>query len=233
MSNIYNILSFDTSNSTISVGVSRGAKILAYNEELKPSMQAEKLIPMIESTLNEAKLNYKDMDYLGVVNGPGSFTGIRVGLSCAKAICFAQEQIKCITVSNFDMSHFRAKEQIKTYEKIYVILDAYRSQLYIQSFDRSGSKSNPLLIDYDQTIEILNNNPKHHIIACAGNGLEYIQDLKIPNLIILPRFRRIKAVHICKYVHQHLLRSSNIKFDNIAINPLYIRPSDAKPPNLK
>lgn len=218
------ILALDTANNSASVAISDREKILAYKEELRPGMQAETIMPMIETALKEAGLSYTSIDYLAVTNGPGSFTGIRIGLSVAKGILFGTN-IRGIAVSNFELSYYRATQQIKNYDKIFIFLNAYRGQLYTQIFDKNGDVSLPSLIDYDEAINMLFS--QECSIACAGSGLEFIYShvQHLPNLSLLPRFARVKAMHICKYVYTKLLLKHSV---NNIIHPLYIRPPDAK-----
>ena len=216
------ILAFDTSNNTVSVAVSEGQNILAYLEELKPAMQAERLLPMIEKTLSNADLTYKDIDYLGVINGPGSFTGIRAGLAAAKGILLATN-IKGASISNFNISFYRAKMQIKDYDKIVIFLNAYRNQLYTQIFYKNGTESKPALMESSEAVELIA-SATSEIIIYAGSGLEVIyEQIKIiKNITILPRFSRVKAFHICRYIDDSLPNY------NSKIEPLYIRLPDAK-----
>lgn len=219
------ILAFDTANNTASLALSDNDNILAYAEELRPSMQAENLMPMIEQVMKAAQCSYDELDYLAVTNGPGSFTGIRIGLAAAKGILFVKENIKGVAVSNFEHAYFRAIGQVKDYDQIYVFLNAYRSQLYLQIFDRSGKTEEPLLIDFDYAIGLLKYEKGN--IVCCGSGLEFIytQVKNLPNIIILPRFARVKAFIICRYVASMLISKAEL---NSAIEPLYIRPPDAK-----
>jgi len=219
------ILAFDTTNNTASVAISQGETILAYIEELRPSMQAERIMYMIEEALNIAKLSYHDIDYLIVTNGPGSFTGIRIGLSVAQGILLSAN-IKGGTISNFEIAYFRAISQIKTYHKIFIFLNAYRGQLYSQIFTHNATASNPTLHNYDEAIAALL-QAEDGIKICAGSGIELIyNDIKdVKDLIILPRHTRIKAWHICKYVAGKIAQGQDISSH---VEPLYIRPSDAK-----
>jgi tRNA threonylcarbamoyl adenosine modification protein YeaZ len=221
------ILAFDTTNNSVSVAISEGERILAYNEELRPSIQAETIVPMIEDGLKKAKLSYNEIDYLAVTNGPGSFTGIRIGLSVAKGILLATE-IKGIALSNFEFSYFRASTQIKNYEKIYIFLNAYRGQVYSQVFNQMGQATAPILLSYEQAIELL--EKEQGIIGCAGSGVEQIYQKinNVENIIILPRFARVKSMHICKYLASKLLIGQT---SATIIEPLYIRPPDAKLPS--
>ncbi|WP_316354082.1 tRNA (adenosine(37)-N6)-threonylcarbamoyltransferase complex dimerization subunit type 1 TsaB [Candidatus Trichorickettsia mobilis] len=217
------ILAFDTANNIATVAISEGQKILAYIEELRPSMQAERLINMIESALEYSKLGYRDIDYLGVTNGPGSFTGIRIGLAAAKGILF-NSKIKSTAISNFEVANFRATLQAKNYQQSIILLDAYRSQLYVQIFDNhNNSSSNPLLLDYEAVINLLHQQQIRTI--CAGSGIVRIYS-KIKHLsyiTILPRFSRVKSIYLCRYIDLTLNKRKLLPFE-----PLYIRGADAK-----
>ena len=106
------ILCFDVSNNNCSVAIANGQEILSYKQELTPSVQAEKLVVMIESAFRETGMDYADIDYLAVTVGPGSFTGIRIGLAAAKGILYASD-IVGIAITNFEAAFYRLKMQVK------------------------------------------------------------------------------------------------------------------------
>lgn len=219
------ILAFDTSNAYTSVAIAEDEKILAYSEELRPAMQAERLLPMIEDTLAYARLSYDDMDYLGVINGPGSFTGIRTGLAAAMGIALGTK-IKVITVSNFDIIYSRMLKQIDTYDQIIILLNAYRQELYTKCFYNNQKAAEPSVISIDSAIDMLTQK-NCNIIGCSGSGatLIYDQIKMIPNLIVLPRLSRITAINLCRYVY-----TAVPSYSGGTIAPLYIRFPDAKKP---
>lgn len=83
------ILAIDSSLATCSVAIYKNSFISEYYEELTASAQAKNLIPMIESALKNSNISYPDLSLIAVSIGPGSFTGIRIALSTARAIGFA------------------------------------------------------------------------------------------------------------------------------------------------
>jgi tRNA threonylcarbamoyladenosine biosynthesis protein TsaB len=126
-----NILSFDTTNNLASVAITHNNKILSYNSTKQNSQQAEKLFNLIDQCLNEAKLSLTDIHLVSVTNGPGSFTGVRIGLSSALGMrlgCDAQ----FIALTNFQILAYKARIHSLP---IAVILDARRDQLYFQAFN--------------------------------------------------------------------------------------------------
>ena len=130
-----NILAFDTSLSQFSLALYLSEKIVFYmlcEEDNKP---AEKLVSTIDEALKDDKIEHTDINYVAVTKGPGSFSGIRVAIACAQAMCFATSA-KPIVFTTFDICCSRAKKQIgSNIQNIYVILKAHAQAYYVQSFD--------------------------------------------------------------------------------------------------
>lgn len=81
------LLTIDTSLGLASVCISDGENILSFSNEPEPTKQAEKLFTNIDKVLKETKTEYKDLTHIVCSIGPGSFTGIRIGMAAAKGIC--------------------------------------------------------------------------------------------------------------------------------------------------
>ncbi|WHA06107.1 tRNA (adenosine(37)-N6)-threonylcarbamoyltransferase complex dimerization subunit type 1 TsaB [Candidatus Megaera polyxenophila] len=225
MKPVNRILAFDVSNNNCSVAISAGQEILAYEEDLRPSMQAEILILLIERALQSINYDYQDIDYLALTNGPGSFTGIRIGLATAEGILISTN-IQGLAISNFEMSYYRLQRQVKYFDKAVILLNAYRNQLYYQEFDPESNKGKYGLIDIDKVSNLFRDKKKK--IVCTGSGMSEIYDQieKNTNITILPRFARINATQVCKYADEKI----NNGEVNQGIGQLYIRPPDAKIP---
>lgn len=80
------ILACDTSSSVCAVGVFENDKLIIKNELDNGKTHSENFMPLVEKSLREVNLKLADMDYLSVVVGPGSFTGIRIGVASCKAM---------------------------------------------------------------------------------------------------------------------------------------------------
>ena len=225
MKPVNRILAFDVSNNNCSVAISAGQEILAYEEDLRPSMQAEILILLIERALQSINYDYQDIDYLALTNGPGSFTGIRIGLATAEGILISTN-IQGLAISNFEMSYYRLQRQVKYFDKAVILLNAYRNQLYYQEFDLAGNKGNYGLIDINKISNLFTDTKKK--IVCTGSGTSevYNQIEQNVNITILPRFAKINATQVCKYADEKINKGKV----NQGIGPLYIRPPDAKIP---
>ncbi len=217
------ILCFDVSHNSCSVAVSFGQEIVSFEQELRPSMQAERLMVIVQNALINARLKYQDLDYLAVTIGPGSFTGVRIGLAAAKGIIHVTN-IKGIGITNFETAHYRLTQQVLDFENAIIILNAYRNQQYVQIFDRSNHISNPVLVDNKDIRQLIQSYSGANV--CTGSGLAAIYgEIKdLDKLIILPRFQTIKAYHIARLADDMINKGKNNP-----IEPLYIRPPDATP----
>lgn len=95
------VLAIDTSLDACSAAVVRGSDVLAVASELMQRGQAERLAPMVRDVVRNAGKSFADLDRVAVTIGPGSFTGVRVGLSFARALAVALGR-PCLGVSTLE-----------------------------------------------------------------------------------------------------------------------------------
>jgi len=124
-----NILGFDTCLGRLSVALLRDGEIIFHKEEPTLSRQAEVIMEFLEEALATGRLGYEDLSAIAVTNGPGSFTGVRIGLSVAKGISLVTG------VPIFAASTLQVMASKSTnLKKITMIQDAGRGMVYSQSF---------------------------------------------------------------------------------------------------
>ena len=129
------ILAVDASTNVAGCAVLSEQKLIAedlVNYKLKHS---EKLMPAISSVMDSSGLDYGDLDVLAVTAGPGSFTGLRIGIAAVKGICQASGK-KVIPVSTLEALAYNL---LYTAGLICPLLDARRSQVYAAVFRSDGS----------------------------------------------------------------------------------------------
>lgn len=127
-------LLIDTALQTASVALSNDSEVIAFRQNEQPYDHAAWLHPAIQSLFSETGLNPTQLDAVGVTAGPGSYTGLRVGMAAAKGFCFAQ-QIPLITVSTLQLLAAGAQEEAE--EVIIALIDARRDEVYAGVFDRN------------------------------------------------------------------------------------------------
>ena len=93
------ILNIETSTEVCSLALSENGAVLAYREDDKDKSHASKLTPFIDTVLNETSTDIKAISAICVSEGPGSYTGLRIGVSVAKGLCFGVD-IPLIAVSS-------------------------------------------------------------------------------------------------------------------------------------
>lgn len=198
------ILACDTSISFGSVCLLEEGKIVSSIKTDERHKQAEILIPNVEKLLSKFKLDYRDLDVLAVTTGPGSFTGVRIGLSAIKGIALAGElKVIGITTLQSMTESYRGKLE----GNIIAVLNAGRNQVYIQEFDKNLIPINNInLIDIEKipygNKTVVGNITADNIIYHAPNAEE---------------------------VALYAFNNQQLADDGDNIEPTYIRPPDAVP----
>ena len=145
------ILHIETATKSCSVAISKKGVLLGYKEEHPESyVHSEKLTKYINDLLQELGIPFSQLDAISVSSGPGSYTGLRIGSSTAKGLCFALQipLISVPTLKSFD-SFARKKGLIGN---ICVMIDARRMEVYsrISSSEKKVlKKTSPDILDKD------------------------------------------------------------------------------------
>lgn len=167
------ILNIETSTTNCSVAISKDDELLSLVEEdSKKYSHAEQLHLFIEEAIQKADITKRDLNAVAISKGPGSYTGLRIGVSAAKGLCYALD-IPLISVSTL---HSLAA-QVGHHDVIIPMIDARRMEVYTQVFN---SKLKPLneisakILDKTSFFQIINSEEK---ICFIGNGAEKFKNL--------------------------------------------------------
>lgn len=128
------ILALDAAGGACSAAVWRAGEIRAHHFETMTRGQSERLVPIIEAVMAEAGIAYAALDAIAVTLGPGGFTGVRIGLATARALALACAR-PLIGLSNFEAVAAMVPEDARRGRTLAVLIDAKRSDLYVQAFD--------------------------------------------------------------------------------------------------
>lgn len=135
MTGFQNILALDTALSGCSAAVLAGKK-RAVRREAMPRGQAEFLVPFAQEVMGQAGLEYEDLDAVLCTVGPGAFTGLRIGMSAARAFALALDlPVFGVTTTQAMALSFA---EVQPDEACTVILETKRRDFYVQSFDAQG-----------------------------------------------------------------------------------------------
>ncbi len=134
------ILSIETSTSICSVAIHEQGELLALAEIKEPGAHAEKLVSLVDAALKQANLCLVDLAAVAVSQGPGSYTGLRIGVSTAKGIAYALD-IPLIGINT--LQAMAASQSIAEGEYVVAVLDARRKEVYTQTFGDSLQELSP------------------------------------------------------------------------------------------
>lgn len=131
------ILAFDTAGNGCSVCLWQDGSVLAGRADTMARGQAEALVPMIEAVMAEAGADYAALDRIAVTVGPGSFTGLRVGVATARGLGVALMKPVWGVTTTEAFAHAVPAEK-RTVGTVLAAIDARRDDVYLQAFRAPG-----------------------------------------------------------------------------------------------
>jgi len=171
------ILGIETSTKICSVAISENGKLLALKEEGGAYSHSEKLTLFIQEVLKEAGKTLQELDVVAISKGPGSYTGLRIGVSAAKGLCYGLD-IPLISVSTLQaMAKNPSLIPNKGDDSLLFcpMIDARRMEVYTALFNLNNEEVEPVsakIIDEDSFSEHL----KTHQVVFFGDGAEKCQE---------------------------------------------------------
>jgi tRNA threonylcarbamoyladenosine biosynthesis protein TsaB len=213
------ILAIDTASAACSVGVSADdARPPVTVSEIIGRGHAERLLGMVRAAMGEAGLRVADLDRIAVSIGPGSFTGVRVGIAAARGFALVTG-CPVVGIGSLAVLAERARA-LAGPRPVLAILDARRGEVYAQSFDRHGAPLGPPEVAAAELIAVRVDQKT----LLAGAGVDQI-------LAELGQFDEARVVHrdAAPDIAALLRLARAAPAPASAPRPLYLRPPDAKP----
>jgi tRNA threonylcarbamoyladenosine biosynthesis protein TsaB len=137
------ILQIETATTVCSVALAKDGQLLAFKQLDERNIHAEVITLFIDELINNAAIKYSDLDAIAVSCGPGSYTGLRIGVSTAKGLCFALDK-PLIAVETLEAMAYGVIA-LDQYQDILLcpMIDARRMEVYTTLFDTQGNKIEP------------------------------------------------------------------------------------------
>ncbi len=186
------ILHIESATLTCSVAVTQNAKVVSFKESHGTSYaHSEKLVVYIDEVLKEARLKVSNLDAVCVASGPGSYTGLRIGVSAAKGLCYGAN-IPLLSVSSLVSMASWAEQEFILSESDAILcpmIDARRMEVYQQQFGAGLSERTPIsaeIIDEQSFASELEKGEVAFFGDGAGKCKEVIDH---PNAIFLDDFK--------------------------------------------
>lgn len=162
------VLAFDTSCACAKVAITKDGKLLGEAYENDMRTHSVKLMPMIDECMKNAGLTPCDIDLIGVVTGPGSFTGLRIGVATAKSVAFA----KNIPVVGINTLDFLAEASFEYDAVVCPIIDARNENVYCDIYVGGESGAGCEV----RTIDEIADMAKETAVACRTKNIIFTGD---------------------------------------------------------
>ena len=172
------VLAFESSARAASVAYCRDGELIASAFQASGLTHSRTLLPMAQALLANADLSMDDVDLLAVAHGPGSFTGLRIGVSLVKGLAFARD-LPCVGVSTLEALANCMPRQDAV---LCAVMDARAGQVYQANFDLSGE--NPVRLCADRAVTVAQLSEELPVlgrrILLAGDGAHLLKNAGEP-----------------------------------------------------
>ncbi len=207
-----------------------GQEVIAELRTKGPG-HSESLIPSLDWLLSSVKLSLKDVSAVAFSAGPGAFTGLRVGLSTAKGLSFS-EDIPLVMVPTLDAIAYR---MAFCKEKLCVLLDARRKEVYASIYDVSDGSPESLYGPEALSLEDLLEKIKGRMIFSGDGAIAFrgkIEEHMGERALFAPSHIAHTSAAAVAGLGAEMFGQGQVA-DPFVAEPIYIRKSDAKPPRGK
>ena len=151
------ILSLETSSKICSVAIHENGVMLAGAEVHTMYSHGSKLAPLIEDVKNLTGIDWNDISAIAISSGPGSYTGLRIGVATAKGLCYSLG-IPLIAINTLDLLAFQMRNLVSSNTLLCPMIDARRMEVYCKVVDKELNEIVPVqssIITEDSFKEIL------------------------------------------------------------------------------
>lgn len=220
------VLALDTASTTGSVALMDGSRLIAETLLNVRATHSERLLDQVQQVLRAGELKLSDLDLLAVVRGPGSFTGLRIGLATAKGLAQAAG-LPLVGVSSLQLL---AMNLPLSAMPVCAFLDARKQEVYTGLFQWRGNR--PVALEPERVLpprQALESLPEE--VALVGDAVALYRPLideilgsraQLPaDCHHQPRAAAAAALAVAEY-------TADGCFDPARLSPVYIRPSDAE-----
>lgn len=224
------ILALDSTAKTASVSITEDERLITVYSVTAGLNHSETLLPMVENALKTAQMKIDDIDMFAISDGPGSFTGVRIGVSLLKGLAFGKEKL-CVGVSTLDA----LAQNLSGFEGVICpLMDARRDQVYNALFESNGREIKRLcedraisLKELESELEKAKNEGKKIYLCGDGYGIAkaYFK-CETEDTPVLLREQNAYSVAICALREYEENKESD--FSDRELKPTYLRVPQAE-----
>ena len=222
------LLALDTTLGACSVALIENGVVVAEKKEVRARGHVERLLPMVEEIINTAEISITKLTSIAVSIGPGTFAGVRIGLSAAKGMAMALD-IPLITVTSLEALVYEfAKKNANFAGNVAIAIDARRGELYFQLFEIIDQNIHPLSQEEALPIQLAAKKINTNIKMIIGSGAEILNSvLNEQKIDFSTDFQNPTA----EFIAELSLNYGKRRLDVDHVKPLYLRAPDANLPS--
>ncbi|SDY75989.1 MULTISPECIES: tRNA (adenosine(37)-N6)-threonylcarbamoyltransferase complex dimerization subunit type 1 TsaB [Rhodonellum] len=187
------ILSIETATAVCSVALHEDGRLMAFHELHQDNVHARSLMGLVRNVFEQAGLEKTALDAVAVSSGPGSYTGLRIGVSVAKGLAYALDK-PVIGVGTLEALAFRAIPFSDSTDTIIPMLDARRMEVYALVMDGLGDtliSPQPFILEDNPFMEYLEKGK----VFFLGDGVPKSKEiLSHPNSRFVPLFNSSQSI---------------------------------------
>lgn len=170
-----NLLLIESSNEVCSVALSQEKSIIQEKYINKPNSHSVYLAPFVNEVLNNATMSINELDGVVISDGPGSYTGLRIGSSLAKGICLGAG-IPLMAVSTLKGLAQKALNDYPSVDQAIALVDARRSDAYIGVYNQ---QLKPIIKEQFITINSELKIEKSNAVVIGSGAMKFINELDV------------------------------------------------------
>jgi tRNA threonylcarbamoyladenosine biosynthesis protein TsaB len=172
------ILGIETATAVCAAAVVGGGRVFAESAREEKYIHAERLMSMVDEVLRRSGCSLASLDAIAVSIGPGSFTGLRIGLSVAKGLAYAVEKPLIAVPTLRAIAERAARENgDDAPPAILPLLDARKDEVYCQLFERHGSTVRPAEEEHDVKLTVLAERLSQMEVLITGEAAPRLREL--------------------------------------------------------
>ena len=215
------ILCVDTSSFICSVSVFENLSLISSNSSELEKSHSKLIIQLIDQSLKDAKIKINEVDAFAVSMGPGSYTGLRIGVSTIKGLCYSLEK-PLISINTLEILSKSALNHINNYNDFFIcpMIDARRMEVFTKMLDNDFNeveKDKALILD-DKSFNDIGGGKSIYFFGDGSNKFQKITNNKNFHFIdnIISSSKHMGELANIKY--------ENNQFENLTtFEPFYIK----------
>ncbi len=214
------ILCIETSTTSCSIALAKNGQVVALKENNEGLNHSVLAAPYIEEILKEYNIEIKNLDAVAVSMGPGSYTGLRIGVSLAKGLCYGAK-IPLISIPTLQALTINAAAKVNDPEALYIpMIDARRMEVYSAVCKANGeqiTETEAIIVESNFYEEYINKGK----VYLFGNGCTKTKEiLTSPNIIFIDNIET--SATGCAPIAERKFQAG--KFENVAyFEPFYLK----------